>query len=62
MVQTMHQIIVNKWHEGTIPKDWGDGILIPLYKGKGAKELCGHFCGFTLLSSASEILLGIILL
>lgn len=61
MVQIMHQII-NIWHKGAVLTDWRDGILIHLYKRKGVKELCGHFCDITLLSFAGKILVGIMLL
>lgn len=62
IVQNMHQIIINIWYEDAAVKDYRDGVLIPLYKEKGAKVLCTHFRGFTLLSSAGKTILGIVLL
>ena len=61
LTKIIHEIIVNIWTAGIVPKDWKDTIMIPLYKGKGIKELCEHYRGIALLSVAGKILVGILL-
>eukprot|EP00397_Hematodinium_sp_SG-2012_P000576 GEMP01000577.1.p1 GENE.GEMP01000577.1~~GEMP01000577.1.p1 ORF type:complete len:1315 (+),score=230.29 GEMP01000577.1:2458-6402(+) len=49
--------IINKiWSGGSVPQDWKDSILIPLYKGKGATTNCDNYRGISLLSVPGKIL------
>ena len=43
-----------------IPKDWKDGIIVPVFK-KGRRKDCGNYRGISLLSTAEEILARILL-
>lgn len=54
--QLMHDLTVKIWIDGEVPKDWRDATIIPIYKGKGAQELCGNYKRIALLSLAGKIL------
>ena len=43
------------WEEGKVPEDWKSGIIVPLYKGKGEREVCGNHRGICLLSVIGKI-------
>ena len=43
-----------------IPKDWKDGIFVPVFK-KGRRKDSGNYRGISLLSTAEEILARILL-
>ena len=43
------------WEEGRFPEDWKSGIIVPLYKGKGEREVCGNHRGICLLSVIGKI-------
>jgi len=37
---TLHKIVTRVWEEEVVPEEWHQGIIIPLYKGKGSKSEC----------------------
>ena len=41
-VRTLHKIITQVWKEEVVPEVWHQGIIIPLYKGKGSKSECSN--------------------
>ena len=43
------------WEEGRVPEDWKSGIIVPLYKGKGERDVCGNHRGICLLSVIGKI-------
>ncbi|MCP3680826.1 MAG: reverse transcriptase family protein [Gammaproteobacteria bacterium] len=43
------------WEEGKVPEDWKSGRVVPLYKGKGEREVCGNHRGICLLSVVGKI-------
>jgi len=47
-VCTLHKIVTQVWKEEVVPKEWHQGIIIPLYKGKGSKSECSSYRGITL--------------
>ena len=47
---TLHKIVTQVWKEEVFPEEWHQGIIIPLYKGKGSKSECSNYRGITLLS------------
>ena len=38
-----------------IPEEWHQGIIIPLYKGKGSRSDCRSYRGITLLSVPAKV-------
>jgi len=43
------------WTERSVPQDFKDGIIVPVYK-KGSKQDCANYRGITLLSITGKIL------
>jgi len=37
-LRTLHKIVTQVWKEEVVPEEWHQGIIIPLYKGKGSKS------------------------
>ena len=58
--QEVANLIRSTWG-GSIPQDWIDGILLPLYKSKGEKSVCDNHRGITLLESVGKVLARILL-
>ena len=40
---TLHKIVTRVWEEEVVPEEWHQGIIIPLYKGKGSKSECSNY-------------------
>ena len=57
----MHSVISEVWQSATIPTDGRKGIIVPLWKGKGARNDCGNYRGITLLSTPSKVFARILL-
>lgn len=57
----MHSYICKIWSEDSVPDDWVNAIMIPIFKNKGLREECGNYRGIALLVAAGKILAGIIL-
>ena len=45
---------------GDIPEEWMNGIILPLYKGKGSKTDCNNYRGITLLSCVGKLFTSIL--
>ena len=58
--QATLDLMIQNWG-GTIPQDWIDGILMPLYKSKGEKSVCDNHRGITLLESVGKVLARLLL-
>ncbi|MCP4337615.1 MAG: reverse transcriptase family protein, partial [Desulfobulbaceae bacterium] len=43
------------WEEGSVPEDWKSGVIVPLYKGKGERGVCGNYRGICLLSVVGKV-------
>ena len=43
-------------HEGTIPSDWTNSVLVPVFKGKGDPMTCGSFRAIKLLEHGMKVL------
>lgn len=41
------------WASETIPDDWSEAVLLPLFK-KGDKKLCANYRGISLLDVAAK--------
>jgi len=58
-LHTLHKIFTRVWK--VVPEKWHQGIIIPLYKGKGSKSECSNYRGITLLSVPCKVFAHIIL-
>ena len=55
-IRWLHHVISLVWKSSDgCPQAWKDGLIIPLYKGKGPADLCDNFRGITLLSVPGKI-------
>ena len=54
MVNLLHQLFKNVWHENTVPKQWRVGLIVILFKGD--KKDPGNYRGITLLSVVGSLL------
>ena len=45
-LRTLHKIVTQVWKEEVVPEDWHQGIIIPLYKGKGSTSECSNVCTY----------------
>ena len=59
-LRTLHKIVTQVWKEEVVPEEWHQGIIIPLYKGKGSKSECSNYRGITLLSVPGKVFAHII--
>ena len=48
-------LCIGVWHGDPVPQDWVDGIMLPLYKGKGSKTNCGDYRGISLLEAVGKV-------
>ena len=60
-LRTLHKMVIQVWKEEVVPEEWHQGIIIPLYKGKGSKSECSNYRGITLLSVPGKVFAHIIL-
>ena len=37
-LRTLRKIVTRVWKKEVVPEEWHQGIIIPLYKGKGSKS------------------------
>lgn len=51
----IHELILKVWAEETIPSEWSEALVIPIYK-KGDKKLCSNYRGISLLNVTYKIL------
>ncbi|KAK3566641.1 hypothetical protein QTP86_001840 [Hemibagrus guttatus] len=42
------------WRSGTVPLDWANGVVVPLFK-KGDRSMCSNYRGITLLSLPGKV-------
>lgn len=45
---------------GIVPEQWVQGIIIPIYKGKGDTDQCDNYRGITLLSCVGKVFTSIL--
>ena len=51
----VYTFIIGVWHGDSVPQDWVDAIMLPLYKGKGSKTNCGDYRGISLLEAVGKV-------
>ena len=54
-IEWLHRVVVATWRGEEAPRDWQDGIVVPLYKGKGSRQQCDNSRGITLLSIPGKV-------
>ena len=59
--QALLQLILTIWEAEEVPRDFKDALVVPLFKGKGNKQLPNSYRGISLLSCAGKILARILL-
>jgi len=57
----LHALFKRIWCSGRVPLDWRDGFIIPLYKGKGSKMVCGNYRPIFLLSVPGKVFAHVLL-
>jgi len=57
----LNELFVQVWEEEAVPDKWRQGIIIPLYKGKGSRSECSKYRGITLLSAPGKVFAHLIL-
>jgi len=50
----IHKLIMKKWDEETLPTEWTEGIICPIYK-KGDRMICSNYRPITLLIVVYQI-------
>ena len=58
---SLHTLICSVWSTGVIPTDWKQGIVVPIWKGKGDVRECNNYRGVTLLSVPGKVFARVIL-
>ena len=57
----LHALITQVWKSARVPAEWREGIIISLYKGKGARAACSNYRSISLLSVPGKVLVHILL-
>jgi sorting nexin-29 len=57
----LHSVLVAVWESGIIPTDWRQGLVVPIWKGKGDRLDCNNYRGVTLLSVPGKVLARLLL-
>ena len=57
----LHTLFLKVWSTGRVPADWRDGIVVPLFKGKGSKADCGSYRPISLLSVPGKVFAHVLL-
>ena len=59
--QLFVKLFASIWRSGRIPAEWRDGIIVSIYKGKGARTECGSHRPITLLSVPGKVFAHVLL-
>jgi len=56
----IHKLIISMWNKDTLPEEWKDSIIVPIYK-KGYKTYYSNYRGISLLPTTHKMLSDILL-
>ena len=51
----LHRVITAVWKSEEAPGEWKSAMLVPIYKGKGARDTAENYRGISLLSIAGKV-------
>ena len=54
-IQWLTIIFQKAWEERTVPEDWQNAIVVPIWKKKGSKKDCSTYRGISLLSHVGKM-------
>ena len=55
LVEWLVRLLGICFEAGEVPADWRMAAMVPIYKGKGDKYVCGNYRGISLLSMVGKI-------
>ena len=55
MIDILLKICKMAWEVGRVPGDWVLAVIVPLYKGKGCRDVCKSYRGISLLSIPGKV-------
>ena len=55
IIDILKRICQAAWETERVPEEWTLAIIIPLYKGKGCRDLCTSYRGISLLSIPGKV-------
>ena len=55
VIEWLERLLNVCWKSGRVSQDWQDACLVPIYKGKGDKRICGNYRGKSLLSVVGKV-------
>ena len=61
VMEWLHRVVVAVWRSGRAPVEWKRALIVPLYKGKGARDQPGSYRGISLLSIPGKVYASILL-
>ena len=60
LTQRLHQLITKCWLQRTVPQEFKDILILPIFKNKGDHHDCGNYRGISLLVIAGKIMAKIV--
>ncbi|XP_076043651.1 uncharacterized protein LOC143026766 [Oratosquilla oratoria] len=56
MIRGLHEVLSAVWKSGSICSDWKQGLVDPVWKGRGDRQDCNSYSGIILLSLLGKVL------
>jgi len=57
----LHTLFIRVWESGRVPQEWRNGVVVPLFKGKGARNERSNYRPIWLLSVPGKVFANILL-
>ena len=55
IVEWLERLLNVCFSEGSVPEDWRSACVVPIYKGKGDKWVCGNYRGISMLCATGKL-------